>query len=161
MLFKIINPSDPYTMEAESKEVAAAAIMLIGRGQLGVESEDGEDVLSLLAFAPSIDVNAWFTSTYGRSFSSILDGAPQQVAAALESVVIASFNERKAYADALELIDDTKKKLEFRDRWHDRMRSSMNDIGACAWSVAKRLRERDGNKVQTRNDPGPEDAKSA
>ena len=43
VLYEIINPSDPYTLKADDFKIAAAACLILGDGQYGLESEDGKE----------------------------------------------------------------------------------------------------------------------
>jgi len=114
VLFEIINPSDPYTMDAPDLEIAAIAVSVLGRGQYSLEGRGnaaGQDV----PFFMFGGHDEWFTKNFGRTFEAsvehVLNQRADELATALESV-----------------------KLERGER------SSMNDIGGRAKSAANSLR---------------------
>ena len=43
-LYEISNPSDPYTIRAEFK-IAAAAVLLLGRGKMGLHTDSSGQYL--------------------------------------------------------------------------------------------------------------------
>lgn len=118
MRFNIVNPSDPYTMEADDLEVAAVAVCLIGEGKypleaLGDDSNKGNSVPAFLFGGH----DEWFQARFGGTFEAVLTRSIMErtdaLARALESVKLGS--ER---------------------------RSSLNDIGARAQAYAQAVRER-------------------
>lgn len=123
MRFEIINPSDPYVMEACDLEVAAVAICLLGEGQYslkGLAGDAGTDV----PFFMLGGVDAWFTEKFGRNFQDtvnrVVSDRVAELAAALDSVTLARGE-----------------------------RSSLNDIGRQAAEMAQVLRERAGKQEAT------------
>jgi hypothetical protein len=50
MLFKIVNPSDPYTIEASSLDVAVMDSVLLGQGNYQFTSLDGGQDIPFFAF---------------------------------------------------------------------------------------------------------------
>ena len=50
MLFNIVNPSDPYTIEASSLDVAVMASVLLGQGNYQFTSLDGGQDIPFFAF---------------------------------------------------------------------------------------------------------------
>ena len=135
-IWEIINPSDKYTMVAESFEVAAVACCFLGNGQYGAEEVDGERRVPIFIYG---DVDAWFHKQFGASFDECAERSQTEAAAALGTVIIGDAAGRDAYESGLALIDDPKKKKQWRDRWHDKRRSSMNDIGKRAQQLSKAM----------------------
>lgn len=116
MKFEIINPSDPYTMEADDLQIAAVAVCLLGDGKYaakGVEADSGQDVPIFLFGG----VDEWFTEKFGMDYfetaSHTLNNRNDALARAFESVKLARGE-----------------------------RSSINDIGGRACSIAKAIREK-------------------
>lgn len=113
MKFTIINPSDPYTMEASCLMVAAVAICLLGEGAYalkGIGADIGQNVPLFLLGGHE----EWFTKTFGMGFR-----------AALEKV---DSENREALVAALASV-----KCPGRT-------TSLNDIGAQAQVLSKALR---------------------
>lgn len=135
MLYEIINPSDKYTLEAESHEIACIACVFLGRGQYSLEPQDGSD-LGCPFFMFGNDPDQWWKETFGRTLSEALDGCDKaELAKCLESVLLGSYEDREVYDAAIAAIDDAEKAEAFRRKWHDK-RSSMNDIGGNARRLA-------------------------
>lgn len=132
MLFEVINPSDAYTFEADSYGVAAAAGLFLGEGRYGLQEVGGEWSMPVFIFGGAIE---WFDSQFG-DFSAFTEANKPKIAAALDSLVIGSATERMAYDTALAEISDADRREAFKAKWHDRNRSSMNNIGARAKKLA-------------------------
>ena len=119
MKFEIINPSDPYTLEAEDLEVAAVALcVLCGSCALkGIEDNEGVDV-------PAFDIpglpgpDEWFKEHFGVDFEASTERVLDQRAVAL----VAAFDSVKLHG-----VDEP---------------SSLNDISADARELAERVRSR-------------------
>lgn len=141
MIIEIINPSDPYTMETDSREGAALAALLLGQGKMGLEEIDGEFSMPIFLFGSAADVDAWLQEQFKCDMAGLTKAFRVQAAEALESVVIGRKADRAAYSKALSLIDDPEKRLQWKEHWLEERRSSMNNIGAKADRIAARLRE--------------------
>ena len=119
--FDIINPSDPYTMEAVDLKTAAVAVCLFGDGKYPLQGLDESAGLSVPPFLLG-GHDEWFTAQFGANFEAITKQAIAQcdnLASALESVKLES------------------------DR-----RSSMNDIGTRAKGLAKAIRAKAAEAAQ-------------
>ena len=146
-IYEIINPSDPYTLEAEDFKDAAVAILMISP-ELGLEmvprcaEEANQDAPSLpiLAFG---GMEKWIEDHICpmKDVKKFIDDRREAIAKVLESVLIGKPRERRIFEDAMEAIDDPKKREAFKAKWHDGKRSSLNDIGGAAWDLAKYLRK--------------------
>lgn len=109
MKFKIVNPHDPYTMEAADMEVAAVAICFLGLGRYalkGIGEDAGQDVPIFLSGGH----DAWFIAKFGMNFEDtsnhVADHRAGELAAAFDSVQLlhdarSSMNDIKAQAQAL------------------------------------------------------------
>lgn len=116
MKFNIVNPSDPYTMEADDLLIAAVAVCLLGDGKYPLDGIDNDLRVPPFLFGGH---DEWFTDQFGGTFeaivSSAIDTRGEELARCLDSVTLQS--ER---------------------------RSSMNNIGARAQSLAKAVRSKAG-----------------
>lgn len=146
MLYEIINPSDPYTIECATHKVAAAACFLLGEGQYAFEPIDGSDKELRVPIFIAGGSEEWCQKTFGMSVDTLMkdvsDNHMKELIDALESCLIGTKESREAFCQACERIDNTKFKLER----HDRMRTSLNDIGGLAYSYARDFREITENK---------------
>ena len=115
MKFEIVNPSDPYTMEADDMRTAAVVCCLLGEGTYmlkGLGDAKGQDVPPFLLNG----MDQWFTEKFGGNFEATFDAIMATNAEAL--------------ARSFESV-----KLEAANR------SSMNDIGAMAKECAGAIRK--------------------
>lgn len=114
MKFEIVNPSDPYTMEAPSLELAAVAVCFLGNGKYpltGLDDARGQDVPPFLFGGH----DEWFTEKFGANFEAVCKRAIQE--------------QNEALALTLESVTLTSSR-----------RSSMNDIGGRAKKLAQAVR---------------------
>ena len=116
MRFDLVNPSDPYTFEADDHEIAAVAVCLLGNGKymadaLGDDADKDNHVPAFLFGGH----DEWFVSRFGASYEStaerVLKTRCDALARALESVTLG------------------------REE-----RSSMNNIAGAAQRLAKAVR---------------------
>ena len=144
MLYEIINISDPYTMEHDDPVIVAAAILLLGEGHYAAEViSDKSTPENKVPILIGTDPVNWFKDTHGIDFSDVLSRRRTDLADALDSVIIGSPDDRLLFFEALNLIDDPDKRALWREKWHDSRRSSINDIGGLARSLARALRKDD------------------
>lgn len=93
MKFNIINPSDPYTMEAYDLEVAAVAVCLLGNGKypldaLGDDANKGNSVPAFLFGGHDEWFQARFGGTYEQVVERVINQRSDALARALESVTL-------------------------------------------------------------------------
>lgn len=122
MVYEIVNPSDAYTMEAGELAVAAAACVLLGHGKYALDPiEEGGTRVPLFLFGGH---DEWFQkhcgfTIEGGGLDAFLREHGEEVAVALDSVLIGGRSDRKTYHDGLALITDEANRQAWRDRWHD------------------------------------------
>lgn len=139
MIYEIINPSDPYTMVADDFKVAAAAVLLLGRGKLGLScEEDHKQHVPVMLFGGAEE---WLKEHDLEDLGGFIEAHRAEVAEALESVLIGSESDRKTFDKVIACISDPGDRQKARDTYHDQKRSSMNDIGGAAWEYAADLRK--------------------
>jgi len=116
MKFELVNPSDPYTIEADDLQVAAVACCLLGNGKYGLTGlgdDAGHDVPVFLLGGH----DDWFESKFGMNYEDtathVLNHRSGALARAFESVTLG------------------------RER-----RSSLNDIGGKARYIAQAIRRK-------------------
>lgn len=136
MVCEIINPSDPYTIECESFLIGAVAVYILGGDKMALQREEGDDGTPILF---GREGEEWIADRGVPDVAAFVDQNKLALADALASVRIGSVRERSQNAVAIAhmtVVDAEKYLAEF----HDKRRSSMNDIGGRAWQLAKRLR---------------------
>ena len=137
-VYEIINPSDPYTLRAADPAIAAAACFLLGEGQYSLHTPDGESACPLFLFGG--DPLGWYERQFGTAFPTVLENRRAEVAAALESVLYGNFSAREEIDAATALMAPGAVRGFLAER-HERLRSSLNNIGRRAWAIAEALRE--------------------
>lgn len=149
MLYSIVNPSDPYTIEASSLDVAAMAAILIGQGRYGLKSLDDSESMPILAFGGAEE---WFQKNFRESImetqNRVMDTKMAEVANCLDSVLYGDAQDRLDFLATTEGMD----RQAFEDARiarHDGLRSSMNDIGERAYSMAAKLRKSIADGIKT------------
>ena len=139
--YEIINMSDACTIEAESPEVAAVAVIILSNGSFGLNDEEGETVLPLLAFGGNEALDSWLEERGIESLGAYIDENREVIATALDSVMYGKFIDRLAYNKGIELLEgDSAKLQEWKDHWEDARRTSMSQICKTAWHWARDLR---------------------
>jgi hypothetical protein len=140
MIYKISNPSDPYTCEVEDFKTAAVMVCLLGEGKYPlVPLEEGAQRVPAFFFGGH---DEWFQEKFNQNFDEALRNIPpHQLAEAFNSVLVGGKEDRATYEEGLALIDDPQKKLTWQKNWLDRKRGSMNNIGGKAIQLAQMFRE--------------------
>ena len=106
--YKLINPSDPYTFLAKTKESAALAVFLLGTLYGASPKDDNEEKrIPVFLFGGAEE---WYRKEFGRSTEAGLKAEKQNVADALLSFMYGSFEDRRRYEAALNAITDEEKK---------------------------------------------------
>lgn len=136
-LWEIVNPSDPYTLACDDYEVVALAGLMLGKGHYAMCEIDGEREVPLFLFGGAEE---WFSQTFGHTLSDSLKAKSRNVAEALDSVMIGRPESRRAYETALAHIPTEEGRMAYRAEMLNQQRSSMNNIGKRAWSLANALR---------------------
>jgi hypothetical protein len=138
-VYEIINPSDHYTIVGDL-DVCAVAVLLLGSGQYGIgPADEGADDQSTppILFPDPETLDGWFVDHYGRTVEQTLNAKGEEIAKALDTVLIGDRN----LLETLLMAVNEREHGALRDAWHDKHRSSMNNIGARAMEVAQAIRE--------------------
>jgi hypothetical protein len=147
MIFEIDNPGDTYTLRASDFRVAAVTCVYLGRGKLALTPLDDEakkygEVPLFLGDGSE----AWFKETFEQTLedvvNDVMDNHRQALVDCFESVLIGSLGSRINHEAAMAEIPDQEIRERLTTERHERMRSSMNDIGAYAHRLAKAIREK-------------------
>lgn len=148
MIWELINPSDPVAFETKDLELAALAVVLVGRGQYAALAEiDGKNIqVPLFSFQPEGEIDKWFSEHFNRKLKESLDIRKNELPAVLRSFQIGKPKDLAAYNLSLEFVP-LKDQPNFKKRWKEQRRSSMNDICGYAWQTADILEGKSGGKV--------------
>lgn len=140
-VYEIVNWSDSYTIKGPFLSCAVGTLLL-GEGNYPLSDEQGKVVL--LSFLTEVGINDWLREHTGADSADALgeyiNANRMAIADVLDTVLIGSRNEYEALVVA---VPDNKRDA-FREQWHDKHRSSLNDIGKRAQVIAARLRELEG-----------------
>jgi len=132
-LFRLINPSDPYTFYAPSLEVAGVCVALLSTG-FGAEEVGGSDESTPVVFG-------WDQWLEARGIDSewIFEHR-LEIADAYDSFLIGDEGKREDVESMLSMLNEEQREKWRNDR-QDRHRTSMNQIGEAAYARAKAIRE--------------------
>lgn len=139
-LYEIINPSDAYTMEAEEFRLTAAAVLLLGEGHWGLKGiTDETEEVPVFLFGGH---EPWLEAQGLSPIGDFVEEHAAEIAKVLDSVLIGDADERRAFQRAMDAVKDPEDRAAAWAEWHDEKRSSLNDIGSHAKSLASALRAR-------------------
>lgn len=141
-IYEIANPSDRYTIDAPEGKFPAACIAtcVLGGGAYGLTDSAGKLVMPLFIFG---GIDPWFRDHCGADFPTTLAlTPPDDVIAALDSILIGSCEDRDIFNDAIALMTERSAQESFRASWCERKRGSLNDIGGRARQLADVMRRR-------------------
>lgn len=141
LLFKIVNPSDPYTITASSLDVATVTTVLLGQGKYPLQSLDGGQDVPLFSFGGA---DKWCEEVFKENLmelsNRVMDTKMAEVADCLDSVLYGDAQDRIEFLESTEGM--TREDFEeARGIRQEKNRSSMNDIGERAYRMAAKLRE--------------------
>ena len=137
MLYDLTNPSDDISFIAPSHEAAVLAVLMVGRGMYGAESEEGDEIPMCL----DRNVDEYLEGIFGEGsgYPELFKVHFSDVLKTLQSFVTVSAERRGVYDKALELIPPFKR-AEFVEYWEDTHRTSVNNITKYAQHVADTMR---------------------
>lgn len=138
MEYKLANPSDPYTFVADDLETAALVVFMLSTAY-GANTKSGEVAVPIFIFGGAEE---WYAKQFGRNIEEGITAKKEQLIAALKSMTLGNFEDRRRYEAALAAITEEDKKAEFIAKWQDG-RSSLNDIGTHSHKLAEALLEQE------------------
>lgn len=148
-LYKIVNPSDPYTIEAASLDVAAMACILLGQGHYLLKPLDGGEEVPQFIFGGQ---DKWCRDHFSEDFvefsNRVMDTKMADVADCLDSVLYGDHEDRLEFLAATEHMGREEFEAARLARQDDR-RSSINDIGERAYRMAAKLRKSIADGINT------------
>jgi hypothetical protein len=136
MIGEIINMSDELTIDCTNWTAACVAVVLLGRGAYGLEADDRRMPVFLLG-----GFEEWWSENNRVSFDDYIESNPEDIAKALDSVTYGSAQDRRLFLLAYNAIPESER-AEYKAKYDDEKRTSLNNIGARAASIAKNLREK-------------------
>lgn len=142
MLFEIINPSDPYTIEAPDMKIAAAACVLLGNGQYAFRPLEGEGAVEVPLFLFG-GHDEWFKEQFGAGTDAVLTDIMENRRAALadclDSTTYGSAADRREFEHLTEHCAPAERQ-KLRIERNNNRRGSLNDIAGRAHRYAKNFR---------------------
>lgn len=137
-IYEFITPSDPITFKTDDDKVAFTCALLLGNGKAGCQNTQTDKSLpTMLMF--SEDPDKEIKSFIGGDFKKFIEANKPKIKECFNSFAYGSVSERKTYDNALEAITDPKKLKEFKAKYEDENRTSMNQWVKEAWRYAERL----------------------
>lgn len=143
ILYELINPSDPYTFFASSREVAVLTVLALApNGLCGATPLNGDITLDVPVFwlISKEEVNEWFNAHFGRSIDDALAVLGNEIADALDSFILGTEAERKLYEKTISLLDSKEKIEAFNAEWDDAKRTSLANYSPRAKMLAEAFR---------------------
>ena len=137
MQCELVNPSDPYTFVAESREVAVLAVFLLNPAY-GATPQSGSDDDKVPTFILG-GAEEWYQEIFGRTVADGFKALEKDLADALASFMLGGFEDRRRYEAALAAITDPEKRTSFIDEWQDG-HTSLNNIGGRAHELAEQIK---------------------
>jgi hypothetical protein len=133
MLCKIINPSDAYTLRTDDFTLAGVATAILGDGKLGLSC--GELRTPILFGWPE-----WLKANSVENMDAYISANYAKLADVLDTVMIGDANTRATIEGALARMPADQHEAYLAET-HERLRTSMNDIGRHAKYLTTQLRE--------------------
>lgn len=133
MIYELINPSDAVTFDTDDEEALCVAVTILGEGWYGLERQDGTQALGICAMGNAVDgamarVQKFFQEPSYR----------ERMAAALRTVLYCSKSSRAALNAAFAPLGEDERRAAV-DRFNDKKRGSMNNIGKACLAYAEKL----------------------
>jgi len=149
LLFNLVNPSDPYTIEAPSLDIATLAALLLGQGKYPLTSLDGGENVPHFLFGGT---DAWCKEHFGENLmelsNRLMDTKLAEVADCLDSILYGDAQDRIQFlAETADMNRETFEAARFMRQ--DAKRSSINDIGERAYRMAAKLRQSITDGIKT------------
>lgn len=149
ILFSIVNPSDPYTIEASSLDVAAMTSILLGRGQYGFSCLGKGESIPIFSLGGGDEwCKKHFKENLMEMSNRVMDTKLAEIADCLDSVLYGDKEDRETFSKETKGMDrptfEAHRSIEQENKC-----SSMNDIGAHAYRMAAKLRQSIENGIKT------------
>lgn len=143
MIYEVVNPSDPMTIEAEDSVLASLAITLLSNGAYGLYDEDGRAVLPIFRFSKPELFIRWLNENNidSNKIEDFYVKNGREMAAILESMVYGDAADRKGIMALAEKMSATDR-ADAIASWNNSKRSSLTNIAAAAINLAKTFRKK-------------------
>lgn len=139
MRWEVMNMSDFYTLESDDFPAACGACLLLGNGNYGlVPITKDTPEMPIFLLVPTDRIDRWLKENGIAESCDALFSRRAEIATALDSVVI---GDRDEYTAELRKIHDPIERKVFKGQWLDKNRSSANNIGKRAWTLAEAMRK--------------------
>ena len=131
-LYELINMSDKITFYSENDEYARAVTLLLGEGKCGCRKQDGTSLEHCMtAFKGNAPREIY------EQIEEMLKKKDEKLIFALKSVAVCDFGEREIFDEYTENGANEEK----YKKWDDTHRTSINNYGKYARTIAKAILE--------------------
>jgi len=140
-VYEITNLSDPYTIKGADKAAPCSSCRpYLPSPRISTATQRaGETLMPILAFGGD-PINWLLENMDILNLESYLDKNGGLLADCLDSVIIGSFEERREIEKKLTTAKCEEDREQILREWHDKRRTSMNDIGDTARKVTEIFR---------------------
>jgi serine/threonine protein phosphatase 1 len=139
-LYRLLHAEGPFTLLAPDLEIAAAAAILLGRGQYALQEIGGSRQMPQFV---TDGADAWFSTHLGQDVAATLDRVFHErvpaLVTCLSSVVAGSPDDRYYYDEQLQSLPDGQAREAFREQWRESHRQAARDLSERAWMIAARI----------------------
>jgi hypothetical protein len=136
LLWDQLQPLTKYSIAYDDPAVAAAAALLLGRGQITLAPVLCDEFELLLILSGGSE--DWFESIFDAELSAFVAERCDEIADALDSILPGHHRDRALYLEALELIEDPERRALWRAAWlRDNLRAPRSICGRAAVLAAQ------------------------
>lgn len=132
MIWELTNPSDAIIIEHDNFKEAAFTALYLGQGKYGLEGCDGAPDMPIFLFGGACE---WFEKTFDDKIEEITS-ITVGVAAAYRGYLLGKPYELKIFK-AAQKNKTPEEARDFREKWNENKRTSINDIVGNAYKCAE------------------------
>jgi hypothetical protein len=143
LIYEFITPSDPITFVAENDAIAWMTAALLAEGKAGCTREDGKNLETMTVFIDEnkrLDIYRKYLGT--DDLDKFLTEHIEEIADAFLSFAYGDVNGRKLYETAIESITDPDKLEQFKRKYENDNRTSLNRWVTYAWTLGKAFKNK-------------------
>lgn len=132
MIWELTNPSDAIIIEHDNFKEAAFTALYLGQGKYGLEGHDSAPDMPIFLFGGACE---WFEKTFGEKIEDT-KAITAGVAAAFRGYLLGHPYELEIFK-AAQKNRAPEEAREFREKWNENKRTSINDIVGYAYKCAE------------------------
>lgn len=135
-VYEILNPSDDVTIKAYDVVTAGVFVLLLSHGKYGLNDLEGNEAVPMLMFGGH---ERWLEERGISDLDEWVKAHVLEVATVAESYAYTKAREREVYDFTMNALP-SEAQAEWRAKWNDARRTSLNDIGAECERLARAFR---------------------